>query len=65
VASAKGRYFYGDNCSGAMWTFPRGKARSVRRESFSLPGLSSFGEDSNGELYAVTLNGRLWQLRSS
>ena len=64
VRSAAGRYFFGDNCSGAIWSFPAGRARSVRRESFSLPGVSSFGEDANGELYAVTLNGRVYQLRS-
>jgi glucose/arabinose dehydrogenase len=64
VPGAAGRYFYGDNCSGAVWSFPAGRARSVRRERFSLPGLSSFGEDANGELYAVTLSGRLWRLRS-
>jgi glucose/arabinose dehydrogenase len=62
VAAAKGRYFYGDNCSGKMWSFPAGRARSLRTESFTLPGLSSFGEDAGGELYAVTLNGRLWRL---
>ncbi len=66
VPSAVGRYFYGDNCSGTVWSLRvvGGRARSVRRESFSLGGLSSFGEDARGELYAVTLNGRLWQLRS-
>jgi hypothetical protein len=45
-----------------MWSFPAGRARSLRTESFTLPGLSSFGEDAGGELYAVTLNGRLWRL---
>jgi glucose/arabinose dehydrogenase len=64
VRSAAGRYFFGDNCSGTVWSFPARRARSVRREPFSLGGLSSFGEDANGELYAVTLNGRLYQLRS-
>ena len=64
VPSAAGRYFYGDNCSGTVWSFPAGRARSVRREPFTLGGLSSFGEDAAGELYAVTLNGRLYQLRS-
>jgi glucose/arabinose dehydrogenase len=64
VRSAAGRYFFGDNCSGTVWSFPAGRARSVRREPFSLGGLSSFGEDANGELYAVTLNGRVYQLRS-
>ncbi|HET9325086.1 MAG TPA: PQQ-dependent sugar dehydrogenase [Gaiellaceae bacterium] len=66
VPSAVGRYFYGDNCSGAVWTLriAGGRARGLRRESFSLPGLSSFGEDANGELYAVALGGRVYQLRS-
>ena len=64
VPSAAGRYFYGDNCSGTIWSFPAGRARNVRRESFTLGGLSSFGEDANGELYAVTLGGRVYQLRS-
>src|SRR5215210_2307640 len=64
VTAAKGRYFYGDNCSGAMWTLRvvGGQARDGRKESFTLSGISSFGEDARGELYAVTLNGRLWRL---
>ena len=62
--SAAGRYFYGDNCSGIVWSFPAGRARNVRREPFTLQGLSSFGEDAAGELYAVTLGGRVYQLRS-
>jgi glucose/arabinose dehydrogenase len=66
VPSAAGRYFYGDNCTGDIWSFriARGRATGLRKERFSLGGLSSFGEDANGELYAVTLNGRLYQLRS-
>jgi len=64
VTAAKGRYFYGDNCSGAIWTLRvvGGQARDGRKESFTLSGISSFGEDARGELYAVTLNGRLWRL---
>jgi glucose/arabinose dehydrogenase len=65
VPAARGRYFYGDTCAGTVWSFQRGRARNVRRERFSLPQVSSFGEDANGELYAVTLDGKLWQLRSS
>ena len=64
VPSAKGRYFYGDNCSGTVWSLRvvGGRARSVRQEPFKLDGLSSFGEDSRGELYAVTLGGSLYKL---
>jgi glucose/arabinose dehydrogenase len=67
VPAARGRYFYGDNCSGAVWSLRvvGGRARSVRQERFRLPGLSSFGEDSRGELYAVTLGGGLYRLSRS
>jgi hypothetical protein len=34
----------------------------VRREPFKVSGLSSFGEDSSGELYAVSLNGSIYKL---
>ena len=66
VPSARGRYFYGDNCSGAVWSLRvvGGKARSVRREQIRLEGISSFGEDGRGELYAVTLGGTLYRLRA-
>jgi glucose/arabinose dehydrogenase len=67
VPSARGRYFYGDNCSGAVWSLRvvGGRARSVRQEPFRLAELSSFGEDSRGELYAVTLGGGLYRLSRS
>jgi glucose/arabinose dehydrogenase len=66
VPAARGRYFYGDNCSGTVWSLRvvGGKAQGVRREPFRLEGLSSFGEDSRGELYATTLGGTVYRLRS-
>jgi len=66
VRAAAGRYFYGDNCSGKIRTLRvvSGRARSVRTESFRLGSVSSFGEDGAGELYAVTLDGKLWKLVS-
>jgi glucose/arabinose dehydrogenase len=66
VPSARGRYFYGDNCSGTVWSLRvvGGKAQGIRREPFRLAGLSSFGEDARGELYAVTLGGALYKLRA-
>jgi glucose/arabinose dehydrogenase len=66
VPSARGRYFYGDYCSGRIWSLKivNGRATDVRQESQRLPDLSSFGEDVRGELYAVTLNGRLYRLVS-
>jgi glucose/arabinose dehydrogenase len=65
VSSAKGRYYYGDYCSGTIWSFrtgPNGKAGAPRVEG-KVDQLSSFGEDGNGELYATSLNGSLYRLR--
>jgi glucose/arabinose dehydrogenase len=64
VPSARGRYFYGDYCSGTIWSLRavRGKLRGLRREALHVPGLSSFGEDAAGELYAVSLGGTIYRL---
>jgi glucose/arabinose dehydrogenase len=64
VPSASGRYFYGDYCSGDVWSLhiSGGKAADVRRESFKIGGLSSFGQGAKGELYAVSLNGGIYRL---
>jgi glucose/arabinose dehydrogenase len=57
IASAAGRYFYGDYCSGTIWSLKiaGGNARSVRVEPIKVDGLSSFGEDSSGELYVMSV----------
>jgi hypothetical protein len=65
VEAAAGRYFYGDYCSGNVWTLKvsGGKARSIRLEPFKVAGLSSFGEDAAGELYAMSVDsGDLFRL---
>jgi Glucose / Sorbosone dehydrogenase len=65
VAAAAGRYFYGDYCSGRIWSLKvvGGRAVGLRREPFSLRGLSSFGEDSAGELYLMSVeSGELLRL---
>jgi glucose/arabinose dehydrogenase len=58
VPAATGRYFYGDYCSGTIWSLKvrNGKATGLRREPFKVDGLSSFGEDANGELYLTGVN---------
>jgi hypothetical protein len=58
VHAAVGRYFYGDYCSGTIWSFKisGGKAVGLRREPFELKGLSSFGEDAAGELYLMSVD---------
>jgi glucose/arabinose dehydrogenase len=58
VPAAAGHYFYGDYCSGTVWSFKiaSGKAIGLRREPFTVKGLSSFGEDSAGELYLMSVD---------
>jgi glucose/arabinose dehydrogenase len=64
VAAAKGRYFFGDYCSGTVWSFAAGAGRrSAPTVVGKIATLSSFGEDANGELYAVGTDGGLYQLR--
>ncbi len=65
VPSAAGRYFFGDYCSGTLWSFKVGSGRASAPVSFGTIGnLSSFGEDANGELYAVSTDGGLYKLSS-
>ncbi|MEX2210405.1 MAG: PQQ-dependent sugar dehydrogenase [Gaiellaceae bacterium] len=65
VPAARGRYFFGDYCSGVVWSLKveGGQARQVRREPFKVSGLTSFGEDSRGELYLVSHGGTVYRLR--
>ena len=62
----RGRYFYGDYCSVAVLSFRivKGKVAALRRESFTIPSLTSFGEDSRGGLYAVSHRGKIYRLAS-
>ena len=65
LPSAAGRYFYGDYCSGKIWSFTiaggtlAGSAASRSRSN----GLSSFGQDSAGELFLMSVDsGWLYRL---
>jgi glucose/arabinose dehydrogenase len=65
VPSLRGRYVFGDFCSGTIWTLriSRGRATGVRRERIRVGNLSSFGEDARGELYATSLEGGVYRIR--
>jgi glucose/arabinose dehydrogenase len=64
VPAARGHYFYGDYCSGTVWTLEvsGGEASRPRHEPFTVGALASFGEDSGGELYLVSLDGAVYRL---
>jgi glucose/arabinose dehydrogenase len=62
--AAYGRYFYGDYCSGNIWSAKlsgRG-ATGQRKERFRIPNVTSFAEDAAGELFAVSHGGTLYRL---
>ena len=65
VPNAVGRYFYGDFCTGQVWSFHRRSDGSLTRSrfAFNVPSLSTFGEDSAGELYLASLGGGIYKLR--
>ncbi len=60
----QGRYVLGDYCSGIIWSFrfTAGATHSVRVEPFRIEGLTSFGEDAAGELYAASQSGTIYRL---
>ncbi len=60
----KGRYYYGDFCSGRVWSLKitGGKASGVREESINVPSLASWALDGRGNLLAVSLEGKLYRV---
>jgi hypothetical protein len=64
VSAAVGRYYFGDFCSGTTYSLrvDEGRATGLRKEPARIGELSSFGEDGRGELYATSLNGRVYRL---
>jgi len=60
----RGWYTFGDYCSGKVWSLRDvgGVVRGVRVERFTIPALTSFGEDAAGELYATSHEGVVYRL---
>jgi glucose/arabinose dehydrogenase len=60
---ARGRYFYGDYCSGRIWSVARWNGEVTRRgQEIRVPQLSSFAEDEDGELYLISQGGTIYRL---
>ena len=59
-----GRYLYGDFCRGRIESavLSRGAARDRRSTGLTVDSLSSFGQDSLGRLYAVSLGGPVYRI---
>ncbi len=66
LSQLRGDYVFGDLCSGEVWTATAaggaGGGFTVRRIAETLPLLTTFGEDRNGELYIVRLSGQIYRL---
>jgi glucose/arabinose dehydrogenase len=64
IQDMSGAYLFGDYCSGfVMAIVVEGrKVVQERRFGFRVSGLASFGEDQEGELYALSLGGEVFRL---
>jgi glucose/arabinose dehydrogenase len=64
VRSARGRYFFGDYCTGRVSSFVlRNGRRADLRTHFTIPGaLSSFGVGPTGDLFLVSHGGAIYRL---
>jgi glucose/arabinose dehydrogenase len=59
----QGAYFFGDYCSGIIWSLQRdGDRWAMTKRLESGLRISSFGEDVNGELYVSDHGGAVYQL---
>jgi glucose/arabinose dehydrogenase len=67
VPRLRGRYVYGDVCSGAIWTLRAGigSGDDVRKEDDQLEQVASFAQDARGELYAISLSRGIFRVISS
>jgi glucose/arabinose dehydrogenase len=59
IANLGGGYLFGDYCAGRVIAFYSGQVRDL---GLPVSGLSSFGQDLSGELYALSLNGGVYRI---
>jgi glucose/arabinose dehydrogenase len=60
----RGRYLYGDFCSGVLWSLrgaPEGRAADVRRERAAVPQLTHIGPDADGEPLFASAAGAIYR----
>jgi hypothetical protein len=64
VPSLDGRYVHGDFCHPEInsVTLSPGKARSDHSTGVSVSSMSSFGQDTTGHVYALSLSGQIYRL---
>lgn len=67
IPSLRGTYFYGDFCTGTIWSlkYQNGAVVSPAADAgINQPTLSAFGQDGNGEVYALSLGGSLSKIEA-
>jgi glucose/arabinose dehydrogenase len=64
IPGLRGAYLYGDYCAGWVRAarVSGGRVADQRDLGTDVPGLSSFGVDGDGELYAMSLSGPVYRL---
>jgi glucose/arabinose dehydrogenase len=64
IRGLRGAYLYGDYCAGWVRAarVDDGRVADQRDLGLEVPGLSSFGVDTAGELYALSLGGGVYRL---
>ncbi|HEY0633350.1 MAG TPA: PQQ-dependent sugar dehydrogenase, partial [Thermoleophilaceae bacterium] len=62
LGSLAGRYVYGDNCATSIRSVTLPAAGDDAATGLTVDGLSSFGEDSCGHLYATSLSGPVYRI---
>jgi len=61
----RGLYVFADFCSGRIWTVPHdGKNKDKVLRANTSQRITSFGENERGELFAVTIDGKLLRVRA-
>jgi glucose/arabinose dehydrogenase len=64
-AKLRGLYVFADFCSGRIWTVPHnGTNADVVLRADTAQRITSFGESERGELYAATIDGKLFLVRA-
>jgi glucose/arabinose dehydrogenase len=64
LARLRGRYLYGDFCTGVLWSLkaaPEGRAADVRRERAAVPQLTHIGPDGDGEPVFASAAGAIYR----
>jgi glucose/arabinose dehydrogenase len=64
ISALRGAYLFGDDCAAPIMALVQVRGKVVQRRTLpiSVPSLSSFGEDQNGELYALSLAGPVYRI---